>query len=349
MRERNDEATLRAPARALGEDATPSSFIGAYRIVRKIGEGGMGVVYEAEQQNPRRAVAMKVIRGGRLVPEDHVKLFQRESQVLARLKNPRIATIYEAGRTDDGQHFFAMELVHGAPLSVYREHAARDGVDPRTLVRLFQKVCDAVSYAHQRGVIHRDLKPSNILVTGGADPQGGVEASGVPEIKVLDFGLARITDADVDASIFQTQAGTLQGTLAYMSPEQVRANPDEIDLRSDVYSLGVILYLLVAGRPPYVLAELTPFDVTRVICEVPPASLRVGTRPGSRVDRDLETIIFKALEKEPARRYQSASALAEDLGRYLNDEPILARPPPRRIVGISRLSSALQWPLAAKP
>ena len=311
------------------ETASPApQTIGDYRIIRLLGEGGMGVVYEAEQQQPRRAVAVKVIRGGQYVSEETVKRFQREAQALARLKHPGIAAIYESGRTSDGQHFFAMELVRGETLSEY----ARKLSDPatsssglRSRVLAFLQISEAVNYAHQRGVIHRDLKPSNILVQPTSLPSGTDSFQG-PPIKILDFGLARITDTDVALTTVVTDVGRVQGTLPYMSPEQVRGNPDEIDIRTDVYSLGVVLYELLSGHLPHDLKGAPMHEAARVIVEEEPASLR-KTLSSGRLDADLETIVLKALEKDPARRYQSVSALAEDVRRYLSDEPILARPP----------------------
>src|SRR5262245_15184720 len=199
--------------------------VGHYRLLREIGRGGMGVVYEAEQQHPRRPVALKVIRGGRLVDEYQVKLFRREAQALARLKHPGIAAIHEAGHTDDGWHYLVMELVRGIPLLDYVKGRRLTGMQAPSNIRqrleLFLKICEAISYAHQRGVIHRDLKPANILVADESEGQS-LDGPGVSrvEVKVLDFGLARITDEDGASGL--SQAGQIRGTLPYMSPEQIR-------------------------------------------------------------------------------------------------------------------------------
>ncbi|GJM43259.1 MAG: hypothetical protein DHS20C21_01010 [Gemmatimonadota bacterium] len=312
-----DDATVPVDGRPAGESTPLPAAIGNYTILGKLGEGGMGVVYEAEQQSPKRRVALKVVRGGHLVTELSVKLFQREAETLGRLKHPGIGAIYESGRTDEGQHFFAMELVRGRTLDEHWSRGSgeltRDEIRER--VGLFRKICDAVNYAHQRGVIHRDLKPSNIVV--GEDGA----------TKILDFGLARITDADTEAMSVVSEIGTIKGTLPYMSPEQTRGNPDEIDVRTDVYSLGVILYRMLSGRYPYETKKSSIVEAIRVIGEVEPASFHSIPSARGLAHGDLETIARKALEKDPDRRYQSAAALAEDLERSLLNQPILAMPP----------------------
>jgi eukaryotic-like serine/threonine-protein kinase len=296
-----------APSQPAREPPLPA-HLGGYRLIRLLGEGGMGAVYEAEQDRPRRTVALKIVRPS-LASPSLLKRFRHESQILGRLHHPGIAQVYEAGLADDGQPFFAMEFIRGLPLD---EYARLRAPTLPTRLELLARVCDAVQHAHEHGVIHRDLKPANILV----------EETGQP--KVLDFGVARATDADLLTGAGLTQTGQLLGTPNYMSPEQVTANPAAIDHRVDVYALGVILFELAVNRLPYQLENRPLAETARLILEEDPP--RVGSiNPELR--GDVETIVAKALEKDRARRYASAGDLAADLRRWLAHEPILARPP----------------------
>jgi serine/threonine protein kinase len=313
----------RAPARLPGT-------IGGYRVVGLLGEGAAGLVYEAEQQHPRRRVALKVMHRGHLVDELHIRMFQREVETLGRLKHPNIAAIYESGHTEDGRDFFAMELVQGVTLDRWLgDRSVRLNRDELALrLRLMSLLSQAVHYAHQRGVIHRDLKPANIMVTDNRSSSSSIsgQRTPLPTIKVLDFGLARISDQDLPATM-TTEVGMIKGTLPYMSPEQARGDVNAVDVRTDIYSLGVILYELVAGRRPYEITRKALAEAVRVICEDPPRSLRQSWNGNGRLDPDVETIVGKALEKEPERRYESAAALADDIDRHLSSQPINARPP----------------------
>jgi non-specific serine/threonine protein kinase/serine/threonine-protein kinase len=284
-------------------------MIGGYEILHALGSGGMGTVYAAEQAHPRRRVALKLLREGSL-SERARRRFEYEAELLGRLRHPGIAHIYEAGVADSGsgaQPFLAMELVEGEPLAKW---VALSNPSLQTKLELFVEICLAVQHAHERGVIHRDLKPDNILV----------EHDGKP--KVLDFGIARAIGADVGVATRLTEAGALIGTLSYMSPERLADDPDAIDTRSDVYSLGVILHELVTGRRPHAIEGLPIGRAIEKIRFQDPAPLSATTS----VVRDLEIIVGKAIDKDPARRYASAAALADDVHRFLRDEPITARP-----------------------
>lgn len=288
----------------------PAGWIGReiddYKILRVLGAGGMGVVFLAQQRHPKRLVAIKTLHAG-LHQADLLARFQQEAEILGRLKHPGIAQIYASGCTDaalGGVPYIVMEYVEGVALL---EHSG--SLPMRPCMELLMRICDAVEHAHIRGVIHRDLKPGNILV----------QADGQP--KVLDFGVARLTGEDRGPSEL-TSAGMVIGTIAYMSPEQALGEPGGVDIRSDVYALGLIGYRMLAGEMPY---EVTSHNLARAlqqICEIAPKPLSQHDR---RFRGDLETIFAKALAKDKESRYQNAAELAEDLRRYLADEAILAR------------------------
>ena len=315
----DDDVTLphspeAAPTIAAGAAAVPTpgylpQKLGQYKIVRLIAEGGMGAVYEAEQEHPHRRVALKLIKGG-FATRELRRRFEQEAQALARLQHPGIAQIYDAGSVETAlgaQPYFAMELIHGEPLLNYAENHR---LSTRARIELMARICEAVQHAHERGIIHRDLKPANILV----------DAQGQP--KILDFGLARITEEDAQVTR-QTDAGQIVGTLPYMSPEQVIGDPAEVDTRADVYGLGVIFYELLAGRQPFDVARKPLHEAVQVIREQEASPLSSV----SRLYRgDVETIVSKALEKDKSRRYNSAADLGSDIRRYLTDQPIEARP-----------------------
>jgi len=281
------------------------TVVRGYTIRREIGRGGMGIVYEAEQHEPRRTVALKVLHGP-ASDEQRSRLFQREIQTLARLRHPGIVTIHEAGKTHDGRYFFTMELVAGQPLNKYvRMHR----LSLRERLELFVKVCEAVAHAHDNGVIHRDLKPSNIVVDVDGHP------------RIVDFGLARLTDAEATLTLTAGHSGLVLGSLAYMSPEQARGEHAAVDERTDVYALGMILYELLTGCLAYELgANLA--EAIQTIC-------RTAPRPLSALQNDMPTdiqkVVLQALEKEPAHRYQSVHSLVADVQRFLSGEPVLAQ------------------------
>jgi len=332
-------------------------FVGGYKILQKLGEGGMGIVYEAEQQHPKRLVALKVMRTGYHSDQNNIRLFEREIQALARLRHPGIAAIFDAGTSQDGQLFFVMELVRGTALLDFVrtrcESKDQTHFDSDDILKLFRNICDVVIYAHQSGIIHRDLKPDNILIT--MDSQSEISdqpAEPALGVKILDFGLARITEPDATATLDLSQGGVIRGTLQYMSPEQVRGGSNEIDTRTDVYSLGVILYEILYGCPPYDVRNVSVIEALRIICDERPKNntssteISTPTNGFSRsISRDVETIVLKALEKEPDRRYQSVAAFADDIERYLNRQPILAHPPSaayqmRKFVARHRVATA---------
>ncbi|MEL6427985.1 MAG: serine/threonine-protein kinase [Planctomycetota bacterium] len=316
--DRTPSGLTRGALERSGPTASPAGSarpdrIGPFEIVAELGRGGMGVVYEAVQDAPARRVALKVVRPGTLSTVE-LRRFEQEAAALARLDHPGIARILVAGSAElfgEPAPYIAMELVRGRRLDRY---AREEALDVRARIELLVELCEAVQGAHARGIVHRDLKPENVLVDGSG------------RIKVLDFGIARVTDADVTRLSAATRAGEILGTLPYMSPEQVRGDPSAVDARADVYALGAIAYQLLAGALPLDVRGVSLAEAARVITDDEPAPL--GT-VDTRLAGDVEWIVARALEKDPAHRYAAAEALGEDLRRHLRHETVLARRPSR--------------------
>ncbi len=300
-----------APELAGGAGASPEEIPG-YRLKRELHRGGQGAVYLAEQLATRRTCAVKMLLGGRFATQAQRMRFEREVEVVAALRHPAIVTLYESGLSRAGEPWFAMEFVAGERLDEFVRRTARDS---RAIAAMMQRIAEAIAYAHRRGVIHRDLKPGNILV----------DADGAP--RILDFGLARSSSnaEAADPRSGSTLAGEFIGTFAYAAPEQLAGDPSLVDSRCDLYALGVVFYEILAG--------VRPFEGARSIAElVGQKSAGVSRRPssvaaggGRFVDPDLDVIVLRLLAPDPARRYETAAALAEDLSRYLDGRPILAR------------------------
>jgi eukaryotic-like serine/threonine-protein kinase len=297
----------------IGMEKTDERQIGPYTLIRQLGQGGLGVVWEAEQKEPvQRTVAIKLIRAGLELRADVVARFHQERRSLARMEHPHIAALYDAGTTVEGSPYFVMELVRGQTLT---EYCTQKKLSRQDKLAIFITMCDAVQHAHQKGILHRDLKPSNVLVT---------EIDGQPAPKVIDFGIARLLDSEEDdVDVFKTRIGDLpSATYPYLSPEQATRGEQDIDTRSDVYTLGVMLYELVTGRLPLPVELIRSGDFEAIARFV-----REEDAPAANTRSELDWIIVKAMAKAPAERYQSASALADDLRRFLADDVVTARPP----------------------
>jgi serine/threonine protein kinase len=314
------------------------SIIDRYRLVQEIGVGGFGVVFLAEQSQPiQRTVAVKIIKPG-MDSLEVIARFEAERQALAMMDHPNIARVLDAGTTGSGRPYFVMELIRGIPITRFCDEQR---LSTRERLELFQTVCTAVQHAHQKGIIHRDLKPSNILVS---------VQDGRPQAKIIDFGVSKALDRAISQRAYFTQYGQLIGTPQYMSPEQADMNDSDVDTRSDIYSLGVLLYELLTGQPPFDAKTLRQggFDQMRMIirqAEPPKPSTQIESLDNDSASRvavrrraqtralckliagDLDWIVMKALEKDRDRRYPTASGLADDIQRHLSNEPISAHPP----------------------
>ncbi|HME91884.1 MAG TPA: serine/threonine-protein kinase, partial [Myxococcaceae bacterium] len=332
------ESPALAPAPTLDAEATEGSgtVIGPYKLLEQIGEGGMGTVWMAQQTEPvKRLVAFKVIKPG-MDSRQVIARFEAERQALALMDHPNIARVLDGGTTDAGRPYFVMDLVKGLPITRYCDDHR---LTPRQRLELFLPVCQAVQHAHQKGIIHRDLKPSNVLVA---------LYDGKPVPKVIDFGVAKAAGQPLTEKTLVTGFGAIVGTLEYMSPEQAEVNQLDIDTRSDIYSLGVVLYELLTGSPPFTKQDLEKagmLEMLRVIRErepskpstklstadgLPTLAANRGTEPATLtrlVRGELDWIVMKALEKDRNRRYETANGFAADVQRYLADEPVLACPP----------------------
>ncbi len=328
------------PAGIISEAAAeqPGDRIGRYKLLQQIGEGGFGVVYLAEQEEPvRRRVALKVIKAG-MDTREVIARFEAERQALAMMDHPNIAQVLDAGATAGGRPFFVMELVKGIPVTQFCDEKK---LGTRERLALFADICGAINHAHQKGVIHRDIKPSNVMVTLQGD---------LPVVKVIDFGIAKATQSKLTDKTLFTRLEQFIGTPAYMSPEQAALSGLDIDTRSDIYALGILLYELLTGKPPFdpqTLLSAGYDEMRRIIREVEPPkpSARLSTVLGAErttiasarhiapdhlrrlVEPDLDWIVMKAIEKDRTRRYETANAFALDIQHFLADEPVSASPP----------------------